>query len=298
MKKVLITGASGLLGRAIKREFDNDATWKVLGLAYSRAGGDLRRVDLSDVNAVKEVVREFQPDVIVHAAAERRPDIVDKKTDVARQLNVDVSRNLALIAKTFNCFILYVSTDYVFDGCNPPYQPADQPAPLNTYGMLKWQGEKAVLETYPKRSGILRLPILYGEVEYLEESAVTVLLKAIQNGNKPGEMSDYEKRYPTYVGDVAVVIRQISDKTLQDENFYGIWHWSGLEELTKYQMALKIAKAFNIDYKHLVAVNKPSPGAKRPYNSHLDISTLTQLNFGQQTSFQDGIMISLSKFIS
>lgn len=173
VRKVLITGASGLLGRAVKKEFERDAAWKVLGLAYSRAGGDLRKIDLSDFEAVRDVVNEFRPDVIVHAAAERRPDVVDNNIDLATKLNVDVSQNLALVAKASNSFLLYISTDYVFDGNDPPYKPEDQPNPLNTYGHLKWAGEKAVLNAYPQRSGILRLPILYGEVEHLEESAVT-----------------------------------------------------------------------------------------------------------------------------
>lgn len=110
-------------------------------------------------------------------------------------------------------------------------------------------------------------------------------------------MSDYERRFPTYVGDVAVVIRQIADKTCHESDFSGIWHWSGLEELTKYQMAVVITEVFNIDSKHLVAVKKPSLGAKRPYNSHLDVSALAQFNFGQQTSFRDGIKLVLSKYI-
>ena len=88
----------------------------------------------------------FQPHVIVHCAAERRPDVVENHPDTASQLNVDASGNLAKEAAAIGAFLIYISSDYVFDGTNPPYREEDIPNPLNLYGKTKLEGEKAVLE--------------------------------------------------------------------------------------------------------------------------------------------------------
>ena len=172
-KRVLITGASGLLGRAILREFTQCSVgWEVLGLAYSRARENLRKVDLKNKDEVKTVMDEFKPSLVIHSAAERRPDVVENGEEETKKLNVIATRTIADAAAKANAFLLYISTDYVFDGTSPPYKPTDKPNPLNKYGQSKLDGENVTLEFLP-RSGVLRVPVLYGPVEHLHESAVT-----------------------------------------------------------------------------------------------------------------------------
>ncbi len=143
MPRVLITGASGLLGRALVKEFTR-ASWEVLGLAYSRAGGVLKKVNLTDSQAVRDILTEYKPAVVVHSAAERSPDVVEKQEGQARKINVDASSNIASICDEIGAYMIYLSTDYVFDGKNPPYKPGDKPNPLNKYGQSKLDGEVAV----------------------------------------------------------------------------------------------------------------------------------------------------------
>ena len=178
-RRVLITGASGLLGRSIFKTFSGSDQWEVLGLAHSRASGALRKVNLLDFDEAKRVVEEFRPDVLIHSAAERRPDVVENDQETSTKMNVGVSEILASAVNELNKdlpkaehYMLYISTDYVFDGKSPPYKPTDKPNPLNKYGKAKLQGEQVVLSCLPA-AGILRVPILYGCVEYLQESAVT-----------------------------------------------------------------------------------------------------------------------------
>ena len=172
-KRVLVTGASGLLGRAILKEFTQcQDGWEALGLAYSRAKGNLKKVDLKNKDDVASIVEEFKPNIVIHSAAERRPDIVEKNEEETKMLNVTATRNIAEASSKADAFFLYISTDYVFDGSNPPYKPTDKPNPLNKYGQSKLEGENVTLEFLP-RSGVLRVPILYGPVEYIHESAVT-----------------------------------------------------------------------------------------------------------------------------
>lgn len=179
--RVLITGASGLLGRAILKQFSISDKWEVLGLAHSRATGTLKKANLLDFEETKRVVKEFKPHVLIHSAAERRPDVVENDEETCIKMNVGVTETLASTIIELNSglempehFMLYISTDYVFDGTSPPYKPLDEPNPLNKYGKSKLAGEQ-VMQKNPSDGGILRVPVLYGNVEYLKESAVTGL---------------------------------------------------------------------------------------------------------------------------
>ncbi|XP_071087248.1 methionine adenosyltransferase 2 subunit beta-like [Haliotis cracherodii] len=295
LKRVLITGASGLLGRAVFQEFSAAPSWEVLGLAFSRSGDKLRKVDLTDPSAIQQVVQEFKPSCVIHAAAERRPDVVESQPEATQKINIDATRTLCTEAGKVGAWVLFVSTDYVFDGSKPPYTVTDQPSPLNMYGQSKYEGEKVTLETN-KGNGVLRVPILYGEVEYLGESAVTVLFEKVKDTTKSCVMSDYERRYPTACRDVAVTIRQLADKKLQDNSISGTFHWSGDENMTKYDMAVAMAEIFSLPASHIEADKKPSRGATRPFNSHLDCSRLEALGCGQRTKFREGIAHVLQNY--
>lgn len=293
-KKVLLTGASGLLGRQIYAAMKENG-WDVLGLAYSRAKGGLVKADLLDIDNLKKIFGEYKPSIVIHSAAERRPDQVKNDEEKAKLLNVSVSESIASLCSSHQCYLIYISTDYVFDGTSPPYRPDDKPNPLNLYGEMKHDGELATL-TYPK-SSIVRVPILYGPIEYLEESAVTILYKAFQTEGK-FEMNDHELRYPTHTKDIANFICQLSDRSLSEPDITsGIWHCSTSDPLTKYQMSLVMAKVFNLSTDHLIRVREPSKGVARPYNNLLDCSK-TEKHFNLKfVSFECGIRNVLQEFV-
>ena len=293
-KKVLVTGSSGLLGREILKQFIANQ-WEVLGLAFSRAKEGLRKVDLCDVQQVETVLDEFNPTVVVHAAAERRPDVVDKQTQSAAALNVTATESLASLCAKRSIYLLYISSDYVFDGENPPYKPSDSTNPLNTYGQLKLDGELAVVK-YPQ-FGILRIPVLYGQIESLSESAVTVLFKAVSNPAKRAELNDLQLRYPTHVADCAQVCVGLANKQVCSNDAGGIWHWSGEECFTKYTMAVAMAGVFGLSSDHLVPDKSMPSGAPRPYDCKLDNSETKKFVSVHQTPFREGIKKALEPFI-
>uniref|UniRef100_A0A8Q3WK74 Methionine adenosyltransferase 2 subunit beta n=1 Tax=Homo sapiens TaxID=9606 RepID=A0A8Q3WK74_HUMAN len=257
-RRVLVTGATGLLGRAVHKEFQQN-NWHAVGCGFRRARPKFEQVNLLDSNAVHHIIHDFQPHVIVHCAAERRPDVVENQPDAASQLNVDASGNLAKEAAAVGAFLIYISSDYVFDGTNPPYREEDIPAPLNLYGKTKLDGEKAVLENN-LGAAVLRIPILYGEVEKLEESAVTVMFDKVQFSNKSANMDHWQQRFPTHVKDVATVCRQLAEK-------------------------------------RMLITDSPVLGAQRPRNAQLDCSKLETLGIGQRTPFRIGIKESLWPFL-
>ncbi|GAB1602894.1 methionine adenosyltransferase 2 subunit beta-like [Argonauta hians] len=300
MKRVLITGASGLLGRAVFRKFQSASDkWDIYGTAFKRTSQLLHKLDLTDEEDVFRTVRKFQPNIIIHCAAERRPDIVENDEEASYKINVQATITLCKAAVECSSWLLYISTDYVFDGTSPPYNVDDPPNPLNKYGLSKLNGEKTV-EKINSDFAILRVPILYGQVEFLEESAVTILLKNIQNSNVSSHTSHYERRYPTHCDDLASLIILMSERRcFQEERLSGIFHWSGNDNMTKYDMMTVIADVFDLDITHIVADDTSNPGTKRPYNSHLCSDRLESLGFKvDRTSFRNGIKDALRPFVS
>lgn len=135
--------------------------------------------------------------MVIHCAAERFPDKCASDPEGVKRLNVEASRKLASECNSRNILLIYISTDYVFDGKPEaaPYE-ADSPVnPPNFYGETKYAGEQAVLSA-GKQSVVLRVPVLYGEVEKNKESAVNVLMDAVWS-KETIEMDHWSIRYPT-----------------------------------------------------------------------------------------------------
>ncbi|XP_066948849.1 methionine adenosyltransferase 2 subunit beta-like [Macrobrachium rosenbergii] len=291
--KVLVTGASGLLGRAIMRIF-REAGWETVGLAYSRVGPGLVKCDLTKPEEVKSLIEKEKPEFIVHAAAERAPDAVENRYDEVCKLNVNASGQLAALAKSVGARMIYVSTDYVFDGTSPPYKSTDPTNPLNKYGITKLEGEKAVVAANP-RACILRIPILYGKVETIDESAVTCLLKLVKSPEEK-QVSHYERRYPCLVDDIARILRDLVLQIMKDDSITGIFQWSGKQRLTKYDMAVAMAHAFSL--KHNIKPDpNPVPGAQRPFDAELDRSRLENLGISHHMDFETAIKECLSEWV-
>ncbi|KAI8923583.1 dTDP-4-dehydrorhamnose reductase [Entophlyctis helioformis] len=272
--KVVVTGASGLLGRAVLAAFASNPAYQVVGTAFSRAEPPLVKLDLTDFEHVKAFMAAERPAIVVHCAAERRPDVAARDEAGTLRLNVDATRNLAEQTEAVGAWLVYISTDYVFDGTAPPYSVTDTPNPLNFYGKTKLGGEKAV-ESVSRTATILRVPVLYGSVTTASESAVNVLLDVIRAG-KRADMDHHQSRFPTNVSDVARAIVGLAGVR---DAAGGILHFSAKERMTKYDMCKVIAKAYGLDMSHLVPITDApvDPIATRPQDAQLSTARLDAL---------------------
>jgi len=313
-KRVVITGATGLLGRSLVKTFQNCA-WNVQGWGFSRADGCL--VKRVDVTASAEVIRaldSFVPDVMIHAAAERHPDVIEKNPEGARDLNVEATRFLAEECARRNVKFIYISTDYVFDGTAPPYSESSIPNPLNAYGETKFLGEEATKAASGSHA-IFRIPILFGDVQQIDESAVTILFKSLRDSSKPCKMDHVQIRYPTHVDHVSAALLRFctlflesakensKDGAIDNANFDGIFHFSAREKMTKYEMTMAIADAFEMDVSHVEADTSAAKAAmtttaaKRPQDATLACERLEKLDITWTSNFREEIKTVLASFI-
>lgn len=289
--RVMITGATGLLGRAVVKQLKQTDEHLLIATGFSRAETGIYKLDLTNEEAISEFIGVHQPDVIIHCAAERRPDISEQSPEAALALNLGATGALTKAAKQQGAWLIYISTDYVFDGTEPSYSEADKPNPVNFYGESKLQGEQALLAT-ASDFAVLRLPILYGEVEKIEESAVLVLLNQLLDST-PQNVDNWAVRSPTSTQDIALAIEQMIGLHLKGEDLNGIYHFSAKQTMSKYQMLLVLAELFELNSEHLTPISSPMDTAKRPHDCTLSCQRLTELGIASQIAFKEGVKESL-----
>ncbi|KIO36797.1 dTDP-4-dehydrorhamnose reductase family protein [Shewanella sp. cp20] len=292
MLKIMITGATGLLGRALVDRFADEAV-TVLACGYSRADAGMHRLDLTDARAVSQFIQTHRPDVILHCAAERRPDVSERDPSAAKALNLAATRQLAKAAEANGAWVCYISTDYVFDGTSPDYGEEAQTNPLNFYGETKRQGELALLDVSGDFA-VLRLPILYGPVESIEESAVLVMLKQLAT-QAPSSQDDWAVRSPTSTLDIASALVKLVARQQRLGDVAGIYHFSGSERMTKYQMLNKMAESLGLSCRHVSPLSSPNDSAQRPEDCSLSMARLNSLAIKSEIDFEQGVKYSLSR---
>ncbi|KAF9219504.1 NAD(P)-binding protein [Gyrodon lividus] len=275
-KSVLVTGASGVLGAAVYNAFQG-AGFHVVGLSYSQTKEGLIRLDLSedllvkDGASLKKLFGDHKFNCVIHCAAERRPDAFKEGTPsaaAAAKLNKDVPGHLAEICKDNDATIVYISTDYVFDGTTPPYKPNSPTNPLQEYGITKLAGEEAVLGVGGARVVILRVPVLYGPAPNNSDSAINILVDIVQDkSGKTYKMDDYARRYPTNVLDIASFLVRLLNL---DKVLLPVMHYSASECFTKYKMCEIFGQILGRPISHIIRDSSaPMDGVARPKDCQL-----------------------------
>jgi dTDP-4-dehydrorhamnose reductase len=280
----------------------------LIGVAHSRVKTPLERLDITDEKAVRLAFDRWKPDLVVHAAAQRRPDVVDQNPALAERLNVGATGFLSRLTAERGGHFVYISTDYVFNGSSPPYGIDAATEPLNAYGRMKLAGERAVREAYGKGTesqlpstltaaawAVVRIPILYGDVEALAESPVTEMAIRVLE-RKPFKAEDWASRYPAHAEDVARAVALVCGRLASGEG--GLYHFAGAERFTKYGMACVMADILGIDRSLIHPDPHPPAGAPRPKDCRLDGSRLESLGFMPQLPFQEGIRRALAPFMA
>ncbi len=253
MKKILVTGCNGQLGRAINEEYKNDDVCLI--------NTDVAELDITDIDKVVAFVMDKKPDVIINCAAHTNVNACESQWDLAYKINAIGPRNLSIAATKAGAKMIHVSTDYVFDGtATEPYNEFSPVAPLGAYGKTKLAGEEFVKQ-FADRFFIVRTAWLYGDGKNFVKTMLTL-------GKEKGEVSVVGDQIgsPTSAKELAKMIH-----VLEPTENYGVFHGTCEGYCSWADFAEKIFELAKMDVKvnHITTDEYPTP-AKRPAYSVLD----------------------------
>ena len=286
--KILLTGASGLLGNAFATAAVRRGH-KVIALSNTnsaKASGLFRslQMDLSAPDSLTKLCLEVWPDAIVNCAAISNPASVEAAPTLAEKINVALPRQLAQLSTHIGARLIHISTDMVFDGqSDAPYRSTDMPAPTNLYGQTKLMSEREVLEHNSEDPVVLRIPILMGKSPGGLRSVHEKLIAAIQAGERPKLFCD-EMRQPASTENVAEVMLELSER----RDLHGIFHWAGSEALSRFEMGQRILKHFGLDLDAIESVcQRDNPEhANRPSNLTFNLHPIASKLKTQPQNFE------------
>ncbi len=252
--KILVTGAKGMLGRDLCPMLeDND---------FDVIETDIENLDITNELQVNSVLKKECPDFVIHCAAYTNVDKAEDEKDLAEKINSTATEYIAKATKKIGSTLIYISTDYVFDGTkNSPYMPDDEPNPINEYGKSKLNGEKAIKKICDKYY-ILRTSWLYG---HHGKNFVETML-SLKDQTELNVVDD-QNGCPTWTVDLSDAIISI----IEENPEYGIYHTCGAGSTSWYGFAKEIFKLSKIEVslKPCNTNEYPRP-AKRPKYSIMD----------------------------
>jgi dTDP-4-dehydrorhamnose reductase len=287
--KILVTGANGFVGYYTIKEllacnYSVIATGKGECRLPFAVGKNFMYVPMDFTNPVDvyDVFTNILPDAVIHAGAMGKPDECELNQMQAYITNTEGTMNL--LHNADNCHFIFISTDFVFDGVAGPYNEEDAPNPINYYGVTKQHAEDAVKE-FSDNWCIVRTVLVYGKPLTGRNNLLTIVKNKLEKGEEYNVVTDQE-RTPTYVEDLAKGIVSIIIKKAM-----GIYHISGGETFTPYDMAVQTAEYLGLNKNLLNKVTAASfkePAKRPPLAGFIIDKAKKELNF-RPVSFAEGL---------
>lgn len=270
--KVLVTGVKGQLGYDVVKELKKRG--------YTAVGVDVEEMDITDEVAVDRVITHAMVDAVVHCAAYTAVDAAEDNVGVCNKINIEGTKNIAKTCKKLDIKMIYISTDYVFDGQGTrPWEPDDKVTePLNAYGMSKYLGEQEV-QKYLEKYYIVRIAWVFG---INGKNFVKTMLRV---GGENGKVSVVNDQFgsPTYTEDLSILLVD-----MLETNAYGIYHATNEGFCSWYDFACEIFKQAGLNITVTpISSNEFPKKAKRPSNSRMSKDKLVCNGFKKLPTWQD-----------
>jgi dTDP-4-dehydrorhamnose reductase len=290
--KILVTGKNGQIGRRLVEQLSTMSNVTLLAL-------DRDQLDITDPINVNNVVAAFIPNIIINAAAYTSVDKAEQESELAYAVNRDGPYNLAVAANNINATIIHISTDYVFAGDSlAAYVESDNTEPQGVYGRSKLAGEQAVKRAC-SRHIILRTAWVFAEHG---DNFVKTMLRLTKTRDTLDVVAD-QFGGPTYAGDIANAIMIITKQMANDNQAYGLYHYSGFPYVNWHAFAEKIFELAlaqgvlkqSIQVNPITTPDYPTP-AKRPANSRLNCHKIKQA-FGIVQSDWQAALVRIEEYL-
>jgi len=271
--KVLVTGVKGQLGYDVFIELEKRG--------HTAIGVGSKEMDITDPRSVQSVLHDVTPDAVIHCAAYTAVDAAEDNINLCRKVNADGTKNIAVVCRELDIKMIYISTDYVFDGEGTrPWEPDDLRDPLNVYGQTKYEGELAVQKNLEKYF-IVRIAWVFG----LNGKN---FIKTMLNLGKTRDcvtVIDDQIGSPTYTYDLS---RLLVDMVETEK--YGLYHATNEGLCSWYEFACEIFRQAGVDVKVTPVDSNSYPArAKRPKNSRMSKDKLEANGFTRLPDWQDAL---------
>ena len=269
--RVLVTGVKGQLGYDVVNE--------MLKRGLEPVGVDVDEMDITDKAACEKVITESNVDAVIHCAAYTAVDLAEDNVEVCMKVNAEGTRNIAEVCKKLDIKMMYISTDYVFDGEGTrPWEPDDERAPLNVYGQSKYEGELAVEELVEKFFTV-RIAWVFG---VNGKNFIKTMLRIGKERGAASVVCD-QIGSPTYTYDLA---RLLVDMIQTDK--YGRYHATNEGLCSWYEFACEILSKSGIETRITPCKSSDWPSkAQRPHYSVLDKSRIASSNIVTLKTWQE-----------
>ncbi len=268
--KFLVTGSAGLVGSQVVKDLSQLPN--EIYSCYHKSKpehGILTHLDLTNSDDIIKTVKEIKPDAIIHLAALTDVDLCEKEKNLALNINAKATETISKQAAKLGTFLVYVSTDYIFDGQQGMKKEYDAPNPIDYYGKSKLEGELA-LSDMASSWCIARTSTPFG----MHPTKKSFPLWVAENLQAKKEINVVTDQYtsPTYVPNLSKMLIEIATRQIS-----GVIHLAGATRISRYELAGLVAAKLNMDGKFLnpVKIDKMNWIAKRPKDSSLDVSTAT-----------------------
>lgn len=293
MKKILVTGSNGLLGQKITERVLNQKDVVLIATAigpnrYSiKEGYEYAEMNIADEQSVFDVIAQYQPDVIINTAAMTNVDTCELEKEKCWQLNVKAVEYLIKACEQFKIQLIHLSTDFIFDGADGPYDEEAEPNPLSYYGESKLAAENLLKDSNIHWT-ILRTIIVYGIVNDMSRSNIVLWAKgALEKGN-PINVVDDQWRMPTLAEDLAEICLLAAKKGAQ-----GVYNASGKDMMSIIDLVKEVADFYQLDQSliHPISSSSLNQTAKRPVKTGFILDKSIKGLGYQPHSFREGLQI-------
>ncbi len=271
--RILVTGVKGQLGYDVMNELAKRG--------HTGIGVDVEEMDITDAEKVEQVIKESEVEAVIHCAAYTAVDAAEDNAELCHKINAEGTENIAKVCKELDLKMIYISTDYVFNGEGTrPWEPDDEREPLNVYGQAKYEGELAV-EKYLEKYYIVRIAWVFG---VNGKNFIKTMLNLSETHDELSVVND-QIGSPTYTYDLA---KLLVDMVETDK--YGRYHATNEGLCTWYEFATEIFRQAGKEITvHPVTSEQFPSKAKRPHNSRMSKDKLEANGFDRLPTWQDAL---------